>query len=89
VLADYDALARRWVEEVVTARRHRTTGRLIGDAWSEERPTLTAIPSRVLAAMTGADAVLTPAGMTVIDLDQHRHGERVQVRDLAEYEVAL
>jgi transposase len=89
VLADYDALARRWVEEVVTARRHRTTGRLIGDAWSEERPTLTAIPPRVLAALTGADAVPTPPGLAVIDLDQHRRGERVQVRDLAEYEVAL
>jgi hypothetical protein len=89
VLADYDALARRWVEEVVAARRHRTTGRLIGDAWCEERPTLAAIPSRILAALTGADVVPTPPCMTVIDLAQHRRGERVQVRDLAEYEAAL
>jgi len=89
VLADYDALARRWVEEVVAARRHRTTGRLIGDAWSEERPTLTAIPPRILAAQTGAEAVPPPPCMTVIDLDQHRGGEQVQIRDLAEYEVAL
>ncbi|HEX2184435.1 MAG TPA: IS21 family transposase [Chloroflexota bacterium] len=90
VLADYDALARRWVEEVVTARRHRTTGRLIGDAWREERPALTPIPRRVLAALTGSDeAVPTPPCTAVIDLEQHRRGERVQVRDLAEYEVAL
>jgi len=89
VLADYDALARRWVEEVVSARRHRTTGRRIGDAWEEERPMLTAIPPRILAAQTGADAPPTPPCMTVIDLDQHRRGEQVQVRDLTEYEVAL
>jgi hypothetical protein len=46
VLADYGALARRWVNEVLAARRHRTTGRLIGDAWCEERATLTAIRHR-------------------------------------------
>ncbi|MCC6495799.1 MAG: hypothetical protein IT193_06020 [Propionibacteriaceae bacterium] len=90
VLADYDALARRWVEEIVAARRHRTTGRLIGDAWREEQPTLTAIPPRVLATVAGADdAVPSPPCTTVIDLEQHRRGERVQVRDLAKYEVAL
>jgi transposase len=90
MLADYDALARRWVEEVVTARRHRTTGRLIGDAWREERPTLTAIPSRVLTALTGADdAIPSPPCTAVIDLEEHRRGERVQIRDLAEYEAAL
>jgi len=88
-LADYDALARRWVDEVVTARRHRTTGRLVGDAWSDERPRLMAIPPRILAAQAGADAGPRPPCMTVIDLDQHRRGEQVQVRDLAEYEVAL
>lgn len=90
VLADYDFPARGWVEEVVSARRHRTTGRLIGDAWKEERPMLTVIPPRILAAQTGADdAVPAPPCMTVIDLDQHRRGEQVQIRDLAEYEVAL
>jgi hypothetical protein len=89
VRADYDALARRWVEAVVSARRHPTTGRLIGDAWKEERPALTVIPPRILAAQTGADALPTPPCMTVIDLDQHRRGEQVQIRDLTEYEVAL
>src|SRR5207248_6452709 len=43
-LAAYDALARRWIEEVVLVRRHRTTGRIVGEAWAEERPRLEAIP---------------------------------------------
>jgi hypothetical protein len=87
-LADYDALARRWVLEVVALRRHRTTGRLIGDAWAEERPCLTPISPRVLATLAG-DGQPTAVTPAVIDLEQHRRGERVQVRDLAEYEVAL
>src|SRR5205807_1194345 len=36
-LADYDAMARRWIEEVVLKRQHRTTGRVVGEAWAEER----------------------------------------------------
>ena len=31
-LDDYDALARRWIEEVVLVRRHRTTSRIVGEA---------------------------------------------------------
>ncbi len=50
-LADYDALAHRWIAEVVLVRRHRTTGRILrlrsgparhgprsGRAWSRSRP---------------------------------------------------
>ena len=33
-LADYDALARGWVGEIVEPRRHRTTSRIVGDACS-------------------------------------------------------
>jgi transposase len=87
-LADYDALARRWVMEVVALRRHRTTGRLIGDAWAEERALLTPISPRVLATLTG-EGQPTAVASAVIDFEQHRRGERVQVRDLTEYEVAL
>jgi hypothetical protein len=44
----------------------------------------------VLAALAGTDeAIPSPPCTTVIGLEQHRRGERVQVRDLAEYEVAL
>jgi hypothetical protein len=74
--------------EVVALRRHRTTGRLIGDAWAEERALLTPISPRVLATLTG-EGQPTAVASAVIDFEQHRRGERVQVRDLTEYEVAL
>jgi len=84
-VADYDALARRWIDEVVLARRHRTTGRIVGEAWAEERAWLEPIPPRLLAA---GPALATARPASVIDLEQRRRGEQVQVRDLAEYEVA-
>jgi len=87
-LADYDALARCWIEEVVLVRRHRTTGRIVGEAWADERPRLDPIPPRILAGLPVAPA-LAVAPAVVIDLEQRRRGEHVQVRDLAEYEVAL
>jgi transposase len=90
-LADYDVLARRWVGEIVLPRRHRTTARIVGDAWTEERGVLRPIPPQVLSRLAGADALPTPPCSlpTVIDLEQRRRGEHVEVRDLAEYEVAL
>jgi hypothetical protein len=47
---DYDQLAQRWIEERVLPRRHRTTRRVVGEAWEEERPLLTPIPTHVLNA---------------------------------------
>lgn len=90
-LADYDALARRWVGEIVLPRRHRTTARIVGDAWAEERGVLRPIPPRVLSHLAGDAALPTPPCSVpmAIDLEQRRRGEHVQVRDLAEYEVAL
>jgi transposase len=96
-LADYDALARRWIEEVVLARRHRTTARIVGEAWAEERPLLTPIPARLLAGLAAQETPALAArgsGATgpsrrLIDLEQRRRGEQVQGRSLAEYEVAL
>jgi transposase len=91
-LADYDALARGWVREIVAPRRHRTTTRIVGDAWAEERAILRPIPARVLSRLDGDDVLPTPPcalPTAVIDLEQRRRGEHVQVRDLAEYEVAL
>ena len=84
-IADYDGLARRWIDEVVLTRRHRTTGRIVGEAWVEERERLTPIAPRLLAGR--ADEFVRPASV-VIDLEQRRLGEHVQIRDLAEYEVA-
>ena len=87
-LADYDGLARAWIEEVVLGRRHRTTGRIIREAWAEERPRLSPIPPRVLAGLASGLSPTVPT-TAVIDLEQRRRGERVQARALAEYEVAL
>ena len=85
-LADYDALARRWIQEVIVRRRHRTTGRVIGEAWAEEQASLTPLPARVLAQVA---RVPTAPGARVIGLEQHRRGEHVQLRALSEYAVVL
>ena len=81
-LADYDALARCWIQEVVLGRRQRTTGRVIGEAWAEEQASLRPLPARALAQAT---LVPTSPAARVIDLQQHRRGEHVQLRDLSEY----
>lgn len=84
-IADYDALARRWIEEVVLLRRHRTTKRVVGEAWQEEIPELAAIPERVRAKFA-SNLVVLPA--LVPSPEQRGLGEVVQLRDLSEYEVA-
>lgn len=83
-IADYDQLAMQWRRELVLPRRHRTTKRIIGEAWEEERPLLHPVSARLL--QHPADPALP---LPVIDLTAHRLGEQVEVRDLAEYEVAL
>ncbi len=88
-LADYDALARRWITEVVLPRRHRTTQQIVGDAWAAERPRLVPIRPQLLEGVTAAGPPVPPVPARVIDLEQRRRGEQVQVRELVEYEVAL
>jgi transposase len=84
-LAWYDAMASRWATEVVAARRHRTTGRVVGEAWAAERPLLTPVSRRLLARMEGQDilvplpAPVPPRSGTVLP------GETVEVRPLAVY----
>lgn len=85
-ISDYDRFAQQWREELILPRTHRTTGRVVGDAWVEERALLRPIPPRVLQARGGAGVPVAPA---VIDLAARRLGDHVEVRDLAEYEVAL
>lgn len=85
-LADYDAFARRWVEQVVLRRRHRTTGRVVGEAWAEERAFLRPIPARILATL--GNPVIVPLPSSAVDLQLRRLGEHVEMRDLAEYEEA-
>ncbi len=81
-LAWYDEMARRWATEVVAARRHRTTGRVVGEAWAAERTLLTPVSRRLLARMAGQDTLvpLPPVRGTGI-----LTGETVEARPLAVY----
>jgi len=54
MLADYDRLAATWCTQVVATRRHRTTGRVVAEAWSQERQLLGQIPDRVHAGCRAA-----------------------------------
>ena len=84
VLADYEALALRWCSEVVAPRRHRTTGRIVSEAWATERDLLGEIPRRILAGLRGAEV---PAPARVIDLGALRGaGEVVEAPCLDDYE---
>ncbi len=83
-LADYDALARRWIEQIVLRRRHRTTEQIVGEAWNAERPQLRPIPARILAGL--GDGKVVPLTVVQADHDQRALGDHVQVRDLHEYE---
>jgi transposase len=85
-LGDYDRLARRWIEIRVLSRRHRTTDRLVGEAWFEERQLLAQIPPRILAGLAGG--LMIPSRPVVVDTAQRAQGEHAQIRSLAEYELA-
>ena len=84
-IIDYDALARRWIQEVVLRRRHRTTRRIVGYAWADERPLLRPIPERVLAKYT---ANLTVLPLPAVNNEQRQLGDVVQIRRLSDYEEA-
>jgi transposase len=85
MLADYDRLAAQWCTQVVAARRHRTTGRVVSEAWSQERQLLGQIPDRVLASRRGG-GIQEPARL--IDLRALRNvGDVVEAPSLADYEV--
>jgi transposase len=85
-LADYDALGRRWALEVVAARRHRTTERIIGEAWAEERPLLTPVGRRLVARAEGLDVLPALPVPSVPRTGRHPGaGETVEVRPLAVY----
>jgi hypothetical protein len=87
MLADYDRLAAQWCTEVVAARRHRTTGRIVAEAWSQECQLLRQIPDRVLA---GCRSVGVQAPARVIDLSALRNaGDVVEAPSLADYEAVL
>jgi transposase len=84
-LATYDAAARRWATEVVATRRHRTTERIVGEAWREERALLVPVSRRLLARTEGQDTPVSlpaPAGARGPDAAL---GETVEARSLAVY----
>jgi transposase len=87
MLADYDRLAATWCTGVVATRRHRTTGRVVAEAWSIERQLLRQIPDRVLASHRGAGV---QASARVIDLSTLRTaGDIVEAPSLADYQAVL
>ena len=86
-IADYDALAKQWLAEVVMPRRHRTTKRVIAEAWHEEQRLLVAVPNHLIQRFTG-DGEAQPV-LQVADVAHRRLGEHVEVRPLSAYEVAM
>ena len=84
-LAWYDAAARRWATEVHGRRRHRTTGRVIADAWAEERPLLLPVSGRLIARMEGQATLVPVPGPVRPPLSHAGDGETVEVRPLAAY----
>ena len=82
-LAWYDAMARRWTTEAVATRRHRTTKRIVGEAWAAERPLLTPVSRRLLARVEGHETLVPvpePVGGRVVRAD-----ETVELRPLTVY----
>jgi hypothetical protein len=73
----------------VLPRRHRTTQQIVGEAWATERPLLVPIRPPLLSGLLASTPAVALPPTPVIDLQERRRGEQVQVRDLAEYEVAL
>jgi transposase len=84
-LAWYDEQARRWALEVVAERRHRTTGRVVGEAWAAERPLLTPVSRRLLARMDGLDTLVPVPTPVSAPQTAAAAGEAVEVRPLAVY----
>jgi transposase len=103
-IEDYDRLARRWSLEVVAGRRHRTTGRIIAEAWATERAVLRPIPDRILHAAsaqvalghgsraTARSALSARSGGRFFQGDgkirARQAGQVVQQRGLEDYEAA-
>jgi hypothetical protein len=84
-LADYDAAARRWALGVVAERRHRTTERIVGEAWAEERSFLVPVARRLVARAEGLETVAAPLPAAAPPRPLRVVGETVEVRPLAVY----
>jgi len=84
-LAWYDEQARRWARTVVATRRHRTTKRVVDEAWATERGLLTPVSRRLLARLDGqATLVPVPSPLSAPQTAAVA-GEAVEVRGLDVY----
>ncbi len=84
-LAWYDEQARRWALDVVAPRRHRTTKRIVGEAWDEERGLLTPVSRRLLARLEGQETLVPLPTPGSARQTAAAAGEAVEVRPLAVY----
>ena len=84
-LAWYDEAARRWAVRVHAARLHRTTGRVVGEVWAEERPLLLPVSGRLIARMEGQDTLVPLPGPVSAPRLPAALGETVEARPLAAY----
>ena len=69
----------QWIAEVILPRRHRTTKRIIGEAWAEERRLLVAIPRHLLQRFAGAGAA-PPPSCASLTRRSATLGEHVEIR---------
>lgn len=85
-LADYDAAARRWTTGVMAARRHRTTDRIVGEAWAEEKALLVPVTRRIIARFEGLETLpsLVPVPVPASPRSAFA-GQAVEARPLAVY----
>jgi transposase len=81
----YDAAARRWTMDVVAKRRHRTTERIIGEAWVEERALLVPVSRRVLARAEGLETLVALPVRSDVPVRPMPVGETVEARPLDVY----
>jgi transposase len=85
-LAWYDDQVRHWARTVVATRRHRTTRRITGEAWEQERSLLTPVSRRLLARVDGETTLVPlPAPARTARTAGSAAGETVEVRPLAVY----
>jgi len=84
-LAWYDEAARHWALDVVAKRRHRTTKRIVGEAWETERGLLTPVSRRLLARIEGQDTLVPLPTPVRARQTAAAVGEAVEVRPLAVY----
>jgi transposase len=85
-LADYDGFACRWALDVIATRRHRTTDRIVGEAWAEERAFLVPVACRLVARAEGLETLPPPlAAQDPVRPRLAVVGETVDTRSLTVY----